>query len=76
VRAGGPGWVELGADLSAYAGVKWSLFYRPDRITWRVVLSADTVEGAPASAVLGSPEIVTDGAGAKEYIARRQALRR
>lgn len=69
------GWYALRSDLSAYAGWKWSLFYRPDRITWNVVLAADAIEGAPSSAVWGSPEILTDTEAAREYSVRRQQLR-
>jgi hypothetical protein len=68
------GWVALDASLSAYAGRKWSLFYRPDRIIWNVVLGADPVAGAPSLAVWGSPEIVADEAAASEYAARRRRL--
>ncbi len=65
-------WIELRADLSAYAGWKWSLFYRPDRTTWRLVLAADVTDGAPARVVWGSPEILTDSESVREYAARRQ----
>jgi hypothetical protein len=75
IAAARPGWVDFRTDLSAYAGFKWSLFYRPDRVTWRVVLATDVVGGGPAAAVWGSPEIVTDVRGAKEYITRRHQLR-
>ena len=64
-------WTDLRADLSAYAGWKWSLFYRPERVTWRLVLAADATSAAPATAVWGSPEIVTDTRSAREYAARR-----
>ena len=40
---GARGWIELRTDLSAYAGWKWSVFYRPERTVWRVVLAADAV---------------------------------
>jgi hypothetical protein len=63
--------VDLRTDLSAYAGFKWSLFYRPDRTTWRLVLAADAVAGVPGRAVWGRPEIVADEASAKEYVAAR-----
>lgn len=66
------GWMDLRADLSAYAGFKWSLFYRPDRITWRLVLAADAVAGVPVRAVWGTPEIVADEASAREYGRRRR----
>jgi hypothetical protein len=69
------GWIDLRADLSAYAGWKWSLFYRPDSITWRVVLAADAT-GSPGGTVLwASPEIITDTRSAREYARRRQRLR-
>jgi hypothetical protein len=67
----GSGWTDLRADLSAYAGWKWSLFYRPDRVTWRLNLSADAVGGTPAVALWGRPEIVTDTQSAREYSTRR-----
>jgi hypothetical protein len=75
ITAERPGWAEFRTDLSAYAGFKWSLFYRPDYVTWRVVLATDVVGDVPATAVWGSPEIVTNVADAKEYVARRHRLR-
>jgi hypothetical protein len=68
-------WIELRADLSAYAGWKWSLFYRPERIIWRVVLAADATTSVPATVLWATPEIVTDTESAREYAARRQRLR-
>ncbi len=68
-------WTELRADLSAYAGWKWSLFYRPEEIIWRVVLAADATDNVPATVLWGTPEVVTDTKSAREYIARRQRLR-
>jgi hypothetical protein len=65
------GWTELRADLSAFAGIKWSLFYRPDRIAWRIVLATDAVGGGPSKAVWGSPVILTDIPSAREYATRR-----
>jgi hypothetical protein len=67
-------WTSLDVDLSPYAGWKWSLFYRPDRIAWRVVLSADAIDGVPGRVVWGVPVITTDADGAREY-ARRVAAR-
>ena len=69
------GWQELRTDLSAYAGFKWSLFYRPDWIVWRLVLATDLLGGRPARAVWGTPEIVTDRDAVKEYVARRERMR-
>src|SRR5687767_9698012 len=66
-------WVDLRADLSAYAGWKWSLFYRPHRQTWRLNLAADATGGEPAVVVWGSPSIVTDSGSAREYAIRRRS---
>jgi hypothetical protein len=68
-------WMELRADLSAYAGWKWSLFYRPDRITWRLVLAADAVDNGTATVLWGEPRVETDTESAREYVARRQRMR-
>lgn len=68
------GWTELRVDLSAYAGWKWSLFYRPDRKIWRLVLAADAIEHRPWRAAWGSPEIVTDTRSAREFVARRHRM--
>jgi hypothetical protein len=73
-QTGTQGWTELRADLSAYAGLKWSLFYRPDRITWRLVLATDALNGSPVRAVWGAPEVLTDLASGREYLLRRQQL--
>ncbi len=70
------GWTQVSVDLSPYAGRKWSLFYRPDAITWHVVLSTDAVDGTAGSAIWGSPQVLTDRAGAIEYGARRRRLAR
>jgi hypothetical protein len=75
LTAGQRGWVDVRTDLSAYAGWKWSFFYHPERVMWRVVLAADAIDGIPATAVWGSPEIVTDRDGAKEYTVRRARFR-
>jgi hypothetical protein len=66
-------WTDLVADLSAYAGWKWSLFYRPDTRAWRVVLSTDAVTG-PGRAIWGAPSISTDTSGAREYASRLTAV--
>ncbi len=68
-------WTELRANLSAYAGWKWSVFYRPDRVVWRLVLAADAVEGAGATVLWAEPQIETDTESAREYVARRRRLR-
>ena len=71
----GSGWTPLSADLSAYAGWKVSLFYRPDRQKWRINLSADAA-GAPATIAWGTPAIVASRDDALEYAARRERLTR
>ena len=68
------GWVDFAVDLSAYAGWQWSLFYRPDRVTWNVVLAADAGGAGAAVVAWAAPEIVTDANSAREYAARRQRL--
>ena len=65
-------WRDVRADLSAYAGWKWSVFYRPERVRWRLVLSADAISGVPGRVIWGMPEITTDPPAAREYAARRQ----
>jgi hypothetical protein len=64
------GWIPVTADLSPYAGRKWSVFYRPDEIRWTVVIGTHVVSGAPGAAYIGSPAISTDVAGAREYATR------
>lgn len=63
----GSGWSTLTADLSAYAGWKFSLFYRPEGQAWRVNLSADAIGGTPAQVAWGAPEIVTNTTDARAY---------
>ncbi len=66
------GWTELAADLSPFAGFKWSLFYRPDRIIWRIALATDDLGNAPTRAIWGSPEILTDARSARDYQKQRK----
>jgi len=68
-------WTVVQTDLSSYAGWQWSLFYRPERTIWGVVVAADAMGGAPTRAIWGSPEIITDTGSAKEYSERRQRFR-
>ena len=68
------GWMDLRADLSPYAGFTWSLFYRPDRMVWRLVLATDALAPVPARAVWGAPSIVADEASARDYARRIQGL--
>lgn len=34
-------WIPLTVDLSHYSGFKWSLFYHPDRLLWRLVFNTN-----------------------------------
>jgi hypothetical protein len=65
------GFTDLTVNLSAYAGRKWSLFYRPDSIAWHLTLSTDAVAGIASRGLWGSPELVTDRAGMRDYLERR-----
>lgn len=60
-------------DLSAYAGRKWSLFYRPEERPWRVVLSADYVDGDVTEALWLEPRIAAGADDARRF---RAQLRR
>ena len=64
------GWTDLRADLSAYAGWQWSIFYRPERRRWRLVLSTDAVSGVPGRGVWGGLRIDGDRAAAREHVER------
>ncbi len=66
------GWTDLRTSLSAYAGWQWSLFYRPERQAWRLVLSTDAPAGS-GRGVWGAPAIDADRAAAREYVARAKA---
>ncbi len=74
--AEGSGWVTVTADLSAYAGRKFSLFYRPDGQSWRINLAADAIDGAAGRVAWGEPEILASTANALEYVQRRARLTR
>jgi hypothetical protein len=76
IVTGSSGWSMLTADLSAYAGWKFSLFYQPERHSWYVNVSIDAIGGVPGGIALATPEIVTDRAGAVEYARRKLRLTR
>lgn len=69
----GTGWTWLNADLSEYAGMKFSLFYRPDREAWRINLSIDQWPG-PATVAIASPQIAAPQDQAPEYVHRRAQI--
>jgi hypothetical protein len=70
------GWSELRADLSAYAGWQWSLFYRPEERRWRLVLAADAVSGVGGRGVWGAPGIDGDRSAAREHVERSARMAR
>jgi hypothetical protein len=61
------GWVTVSADLSPYAGRKFSLFYRPDSRKWNVIIGTHVIEGSPGFLVLGEPSVQADIESAREY---------
>jgi hypothetical protein len=63
VRAG---WTHLAVDLSRYGGWQWSLFYRPGRHAWQLILNADQVEGQ-TRALWGAPAVETDQRSARAW---------
>ena len=65
------GWVPVTADLSPFAGRKLSIFYRPDRIRWQVIIGTHILSGSPGIVYLGEPVIDTDRDGVREYMKRR-----
>ena len=69
------GWTEVRADLSAYAGWQWSVFYRPTERRWRLVLSTDAVTGVRARGAWLAPGIEADRAAAREHVERAARLR-
>jgi len=69
-------WTDIHADLSAYAGWQWSVFYRPSERRWRLILSTDTVSGLPGRGVWGAPTIDGDRAAAREHVERAARLSR
>jgi len=70
LQPGGP-WTPIDVDLSAYAGWKLSVFYRPDRVRWHFILNADAIAGVPATMAWAEPRIVAPRADAQEYLERR-----
>jgi hypothetical protein len=70
------GWTALSADLSAYAGWQWSLFYRPEERRWRLVLSTDAVSGVGGRGLWGAPGIDGDRSAAREHVARAARMAR
>ena len=66
-------WRELRVDLSRYAGRKFSIFYRPDGVSWRLVFSADQIVEESCTGFWGEPTIETDVDAARQFQARSSA---
>lgn len=66
-EASASSWVPVSADLSFYAGRKFSLFYRPDTIQWHIVIGTHVTSGSPPYVVLGAPAMETDTVSARLY---------
>lgn len=66
----GNGWTPVSADLGDYSGVKFSLFYQPNRRNWRIVLATNIEEGAVVRAYWAQPGISSDTAAAHDYVNR------
>lgn len=60
------GWTHLAVDLSRYGGWQWSLFYRPGRHAWQLILNADQIEGQ-TRALWGAPAVETDQRSARAW---------
>ena len=61
-------WTTITADLSLYAGPKFSLFYQPDRRQWQLVLGTNIIQGSPGAILWGGPGLYTDRKGARTYV--------
>ncbi len=48
-------WHPVVIDLTPYSGRKWSLFYRPSRVTWQVIVNADATPGGTVA--IGSLDV-------------------
>lgn len=64
------GWMPLSADMSLYAGRKFSLFYQPDGRQWRIILRVNRTAGSAERAFWGVPGIDTDVGSARRFYSR------
>jgi hypothetical protein len=71
-----PAWRVVEVSLARYAGWQWSVFYRPDRRSWNLVLNVSVPRGnRPRSlhGVWGDLAIATDRERARSYWRRHAA---
>lgn len=66
----GRAWVPIAVDLGRYSGFQFSIFYRPDRKEWRLVLGTNAGGGQAVRAHWARPAIESDSGAAKAYLAR------
>jgi hypothetical protein len=66
----GRAWVPVSVDLGRYGGVKLSIFYQPNRRTWRLVLATNVEQGRVDRAYWARPVVESDAAAAREYLTR------
>jgi hypothetical protein len=58
-----PGWRPIRIDLSEYSGWKWSLFYQPSRLKWRLIVNADATPGGTVA--LTDLLVIRSGSGTR-----------
>jgi hypothetical protein len=63
-------WTPLSIELGRYSGWKFSLFYRPRKQTWQLILGVNPVSGESTKALWARPRIETDTAAAKRFYER------
>ena len=68
-------WIPLSIDLRGHSGFKWSLFYHPRRLLWRIVLNTNA--GNPGSTdprgdmpLWGEPRLLGDGEATPRLVRR------
>jgi len=58
-------WDPVAIDLAGYSGFKWSLFYHPSRITWRITFNTaplgDVSADCPSHPIWGAPAVTPTG---------------
>ena len=59
-------WIPISVDLGAHSGFKWSLFYHPRLLVWRIVLNTSaanpaSTEHAGDLPLWGEPRLLGNG---------------
>ena len=58
-----PVWRTIRVNLSEYSGWKWSLFYQPSRLKWRLIVNADATPGGTVA--LTELAVIRAGSGTR-----------